>query len=80
MEPVMPIDATSAAASAEVLAAERALRELAERDPARWWSGYELKAQARNGWSAAAMSVALNRLVDGGTLERASRDRIRLSR
>jgi hypothetical protein len=80
MESAMAIDATAAAAAKEVAAAENAIRALASADQDRSWSAYELKTQARNGWSASAMSVALNRLVDDGILELTDGDRVRLSR
>lgn len=76
----MAIDATVAAAAAEVTEAEGALRDLVAEDPDRWQGAYELKARARNGWSAAAMSIALNRLLADGAFELSDGDQIRLSR
>ena len=42
-----------------------------------WWRAYELKDQARNGWSSGAMNIALRRLVETGVFEQQG-DRIRL--
>jgi len=62
----------------EIAEARTALVALCESQPERAWPAYELKTQARNGWSAGAMSLALSRLLDDGVL-RADGDRIRLS-
>lgn len=79
MGSVVGVDATAAAAAAEVRSAETALRGAAAEEPGRWWSAYELKVQARNGWSAAAMSVALNQMIADGILELANGDQVRLN-
>lgn len=75
----MPIDATSAALAEEVKAAQRALVELITHEPRDCWRAYELKAKARNGWSAGAMSLALNRLLENGILESSEGDCIRIA-
>jgi hypothetical protein len=80
MESTVAIDATAAALAEDVATAEEALRNLAAAEPERWWAAYELKAQARNGGSAGAMSMALNRLVDDGTFDLTNGDQVRLSR
>ncbi len=62
----------------EIVEASAALVDLCKSQPDRDWPAYELKTQARNGWSAGAMSMALSRLLDEGVLW-AEGDRIRLS-
>lgn len=69
METAMPVDATAAALAAEVGAARQALIDFVERESRDCWPAHELKARARNGWSAGAMSLALNRLLEDGTFE-----------
>lgn len=66
MESAMIIDETSAALAEEVEAAEKALIAVAESDPRKWWYPYELRQRARNGWSAGAMGIALDNLIDRG--------------
>jgi hypothetical protein len=65
--------------SQEVAAAREALVAYMEADASAWWSIYDLKIRVRNGWSPGAMSLALNELVDDGTLE-ARADEVRLNR
>lgn len=74
----MTRDATAVSLDLEVEQAKAALVELCKQDPERTWRAYELRAQARNGWSSGAMNLALNRLVDEGTLA-AHGDEISLS-
>jgi hypothetical protein len=77
MESTMP-DAPTSHLSEEVAGARDALIAHMQADADAWWSTYELKIQVRNGWSPGAMSLALNELVDDGTLE-ARGDEVRLS-
>jgi hypothetical protein len=77
MELAMARDATATSLSEEIEAARDALVELCRAQPGREWRAYELKAAARNGWSAGAMAIALNRLIDEGLFEVAG-DCIRL--
>jgi hypothetical protein len=53
----------------EITEARAALLEQTQGDPDRWWYAYELKDEARNGWSAGAMTMALSRLIDNGVFE-----------
>jgi hypothetical protein len=69
MECVMMPDATAASLSEEIQAAREALLQLCRDHPDRTWHAYELKAAARNGWTAGAMSIALNRLIEEGVFE-----------
>ena len=62
------LDPTAAALAEEVAAAREALIDLCRRSPERSWPAYELKRAARNGWSAGAMTLALNRLLSEGVL------------
>jgi hypothetical protein len=75
----MKRDAASEQLANEVAEAREALVDSARRDPERWWFAYELKDQARNGWSSSAMSMALTRLIDTDVFELQG-DRIRLRR
>jgi hypothetical protein len=79
MEASMKRDATSARLAKEIAEAREALIETARLDPERWWFAYELKDQARNGWSAGAMNMALRRMIDAEIFE-LDGDRIRLHR
>jgi hypothetical protein len=76
MELTMP-DAPTAHLSQEVAQAREALIATVREEPDRWWSAYDLKVEVRNGWSAGAMSLALNELVEDGTFE-ARHDEVRL--
>jgi hypothetical protein len=78
MEITMPFDATAASLTAEIESACRALLDICHEDPAREWRAYELKAKARNGLSAGAMTIAFNRLVEKGVFA-VDGDCIRLS-
>jgi hypothetical protein len=69
MEIAMPLDATFAALTKEIAAAREAMLAVAGERPKDWWNPYELKTTARNGWSAGAMSLALDALVESGALE-----------
>jgi len=59
-------DPTATALTEEIAAARVAIVDLCERDRERTWHAYELKARARNGWSAGAMNLAFNDLLDEG--------------
>ena len=78
MGPTMTVDTASIALSREVEAAAKDLVEVAAAEPVRWWPAYELQTAARNGSSAGAVSLALGRLVDEGTLESGDEDLVRL--
>ena len=69
----MTVDATDQAVNEEVAAARDAIVELASSSD-KWWTAYELKVRARNGWSAGAMGLALRELVDEGILEQREDD------
>lgn len=76
----MSADATTAALIEEIAAARNALVTCASRDPGSWWEPFELKATARNGWSAGAMNLALGDLLDDGTFELDADLRVRACR
>jgi hypothetical protein len=78
METSMTLDATAAALRDEVAAAREELLRVCRRDPKRTWPAYELKAEARNGWSDGAMNIALSELIDEHLLQ-ADGDQISLS-
>jgi hypothetical protein len=62
-------DAAFASLTDEIVAARGALLELMQDQTDRVWSAYELKTRAQNGWSSGAMTLALEGLVDDGTVE-----------
>jgi hypothetical protein len=62
-------DAAFAVLTDEITAAREALVALVREDPERSWHPYELKMQVRNGWSAGAVSLALDYLIEDGTFE-----------
>jgi|GEM_PF-2442920 len=62
-------DPTATSLTKEIAAARDAIVALCQQDPDRTWHAFELKAQARNGWSAGAMTLALNRLLSEGTFQ-----------
>lgn len=74
----MAIDATTEFLAREIGEAREALLREAGLFPERWWPAWELKAQARNGWSDGAMNLALNRLIQEGTFA-VKEDSVRLS-
>jgi hypothetical protein len=76
----MPVDAIDKALDHEIDAACKALLELAETDREKWWTAFELKVQARNGWSSAVMGLALRRLVAEDLFEQRSDLRVRIGR
>lgn len=73
----MALDATTASFAREIEEARSALLSAVQADPGRRWRAWELKDTARNGWSDGAMNLALNRLIEDGTLEVAG-DSVRL--
>ena len=75
----MKRNAASERLASEIADAREALLDSAQHEPERWWLAYELKDEARNGWSASAMNMALARLIDTGVFE-LDGDRIRLQR
>lgn len=78
MELDMARDRTAAALGEEIAQASEALIQVSEQTPAKWWNARELKAEARNGWSSAATTLALGRLIEDGTFV-AEKDKVRLS-
>jgi hypothetical protein len=79
MEASMKRNAMAERLAGEIAEARDALLDTVRRDPERWWIAYQLKDQARNGWSASTMNLALSRLIDTGVFE-LKEDRIRLQR
>jgi hypothetical protein len=77
MELAMTLDAFDADAREQIEAAKRGLVELALTTPRRWWTAFDLKEEARNGWSAPTMDLALYDLVDEGRLEERHDHRLR---
>ncbi len=65
----MSLDVATAQLAKEIREAGDKLVEVASEEPHRWWPAYELKDHARNGWSAGAMDIALNRLIDTGRFD-----------
>lgn len=65
----MSPDVATAHLAREISEAGDALLAKASEEPDRWWFAYELKDRARNGWSAGAMDIALNRLIDSGKFD-----------
>lgn len=65
----MSPDVATAHLAKEISEAGDALLAKASEKPDRWWFAYELKDRARNGWSAGAMDIALNRLIDSGKFD-----------
>lgn len=78
MEMTMPVDAVEEVLSAEVAKARDALIEAAREEPDRWWTAYELRVRARNGWSSGVMGLALRGLLREGHFERRHDLRVRL--
>jgi hypothetical protein len=60
----MRTDAIEEAIGRDIADARTALIELATGPPVDWWSAYDLKVQARNGWSSGVMGLALRQLLD----------------
>jgi len=69
MEASVSLDVATAHLAKEIKEAGDKLLAVAGAEPDRWWFAYELKDHARNGWSAGAMDIALNRLIDTGKFE-----------
>lgn len=65
----MTSDAAFESLTDEILQARRALLALTASEPGKRWHPYELKTRARNGWSASAMGLALDGLIDEGSFE-----------
>jgi hypothetical protein len=74
----MAADPTAAVLREEIEKATKALVELSQGTPERWWDARELKAEAKNGWSHAATNLALSRLIEEGTFV-VNKDKVRLS-
>jgi hypothetical protein len=69
MEASMSLDVATTQLASDIKQAGDRLLEVAGEQPDRWWHAYELKDRARNGWSAGAMDIALNRLIDTGKFD-----------
>lgn len=76
----MPADPEDVKINEGIVAAKDALIELASSEPEKWWTAFELKARARNGWSSAVMGLALRELVSEKVFEQGSGLRIRIRR
>jgi RNA:NAD 2'-phosphotransferase (TPT1/KptA family) len=76
----MPADPEDAKIDEGIVGAKDALVELASRDPEKWWTAFELKARARNGWSSAVMGLAFRELVSEKVFEQGSGLRVRIRR
>jgi RNA:NAD 2'-phosphotransferase (TPT1/KptA family) len=74
----MAIDSVDVTIDEEIVAAKNALVALASSEPEKWWTAFELKVRARNGWSSAVMGLALRELVSDGVLEQGSGLRVRI--
>lgn len=74
----MPVDAIDDLLREEVARARDALIDVAYQDRERWWTAYELKRRARNGWSSGVMGLALRELLSEGHFERGPDLRVRL--
>jgi hypothetical protein len=79
METAMAPSAGERALTEAITQASAALMRAAQEEPGRWWTAYELKVNARNGFSAGVMGLALRRLIDEGELERRSDYRVRVA-
>jgi len=79
MEASMKRNPAAERLASEIAEARDALLDTVRSDPKRWWVVYQLKDQARNGWSASIMNMALARLIDTGVCELEG-DCIRLQR
>jgi hypothetical protein len=73
----MPVDAVERNLQADIEAAKERLVEVAEQQSS--WTSFELKKQARNGWSSSTMGLALYALLDEGRLVRGDDRRVRVS-
>lgn len=73
----MTLDAFDADARDQIRAAKESLADVARREPRRWWTAFDLKEEARNGWSAPTMDLALYDLLDEGRLEERADHRLR---
>jgi len=76
----MPLDALDVVLEKQVRAAKRALVELADSTPEKWWTAFDLKKEARNGESSSTMGLALIELLKEGGLERGPDLRVRALR
>jgi len=74
----MAVDATDRTIREEIEKARGSLLDVARKEPKRWWTAYELKVRARNGWSSAVMGLALKDLLDRDLFEQGSDLRVRL--
>lgn len=74
----MAIDPVDVTIDEEIVAAKNALIELASSEPEKWWTAFELKVRARNGWSSAVMGLALRELVSDEVFEQGSGLRVRI--
>jgi hypothetical protein len=65
--------------AAEIEEARTALLAALEDKPEHVWTAQELRDTVRNGWSSAAVMMALNRLIAEGVATVDTRHRIQLS-
>lgn len=79
MEAMMTVDTTDKELQESIGKARAVLIEIAQEDPERWWSPYELKARARNGWGSGVAGLALRELVREGILEQRRDFRVHLT-
>ena len=80
MEFAMTLDAFDVDARERIEAAKHRLAQVADSEPKKWWTAFDLKEAARNGWSAPTMDLALYDLVDEGGLEERGDHRLRARR
>jgi exoribonuclease R len=64
----------------QVSEARRALIRATQDEPARWWTGEELRQAIQNGFPSTVVSVALNDLVESDQLRLDNRLRIQYGR
>lgn len=69
IEMAMTLDPLNVILEGQILEAREAIVELAAQRPDYWWTGHELKAQARRDWSSAVMGLAFRRLIAEGHFE-----------
>ena len=77
---MMAVDELDIWLQRQIAAARCAMGDLVARTPERWWTPFELKKSARNGWSASIMGLAFYELLDGGELEQGTDLRVRVKR
>jgi hypothetical protein len=76
----MTVDAVDVALERDVAAAKKSLLAVSHAEPERWWTAFDLKTRARNGWTGSTMGLALYELLDEDCFERQSDLRLRARR